>query len=65
MEIADVQLKCTSCSMRKQFSLSAEQARQIAQGEQLEFRCGYCAAHKTWVAAESADHVSQNSSAWR
>lgn len=65
MEISDVQLKCTSCSMRKQFSLSAEQARQIAQGGQLEFRCGYCGPHKLWVAAESTDHVSQNFFAWR
>jgi len=65
MEITDAQLKCASCSMHKQFSLSAEQARQIAEGGQLEFRCGYCGAHKLWAAAESTDHVSQNSSAWR
>ena len=65
MEIEEVQLKCTSCSMRKQFSLSAEQARNIAEGGQLEFRCGYCAAPKSWVAAESTDRVSQRSTAWR
>ncbi len=65
MEISDVQLTCTSCSMHKRFGLSAEQARQIAQGGQLEFRCSYCGARKPWVAAESTGHVSQNSSAWR
>ncbi len=65
MEIEEVQLKCTSCGMRKQFGLSAEQAWQIAQDGQLEFRCGYCGSHKSWVAAESANHASRNSSAWR
>ncbi len=32
METADVQLKCSSCGMHKKFSLSAEQAQQIAAG---------------------------------
>ena len=65
MEIQEVQLKCSNCGMRKQYSLGAEQARQIAEGGQLEFRCGYCGAHKPWIAAESTGRVSERSTAWR